>query len=1264
MNSPDDLLADLLARPDGEWRAGLEQICRQHPECEADLRRRFSRLEQTGVARPHESKTEGHPDVPEHFGPYRLLRRLGGGGMGVVWLAEHEALHREVAVKMIRPERLWFDNARERFQREVEAVARLRHHGCVQIHQVGDVGGVPYFAMEYVPGASCEQLATALRATARPPRELLGADLAAALRAQNVAVESGSSDLFAGSWVRVAVRIVLAAAEALAHAHARGVVHRDLKLGNLMVTPEGRVVVIDFGLALAEGASPLTREGAQLGSLPYMAPEQLRGETAVIGERTDVYALGVCLYELLALCGPFAARDEHRLRSEILAGNAVPLRTRNDAVAPDLAVVVARAMHVDGEHRYTSASHFAADLAAILQDRPVQARRDAVPARLKRWGRRHPALATAVLLSLLAVLVVPTAFSLAIAGQRDRALAAEQLSRRREYVANVAAASDALLAGNGDEARLRLEACAPEHRDFEWRHLALSLDDSLATVSIGSRPVVAVAVTPDGEWLAAGCDDGRVCIAAVDGSGRAREVAAADGTAITALGFDSLAAELFVVDATATLRVFDVATGERHRERAAAHPHEKLWLPNPVDCIVGDGGAARFQLLDRKTLAARPPVSVALQEGVWGRRYWIDGDEVVSSTARGAAIWSLRDGSMRASVGLPGPSVMFGASARLESILLEFEGRLVLWNRTSDVVVPVAIDLRGRQPLMAPFVDEARYIVVPCTNGEILVYDVPQARMVRTVQGHRGAVTAAAAVPRSASFVTGGEDGTVRRWDCRVLNGELELLGFGYGRALAIDERGHLLTGGEDSVLRATDADTGALLWRATCPHHVNGVAVVPGQDLVVSSFHERLQYWATSDGASRGELELPGCGWASRLLMLPEPGLLAVGGHLGQLALVANEPRRVQRQVDAHRGLIADLAWDAERARLWTCGHDGKLQWFAMGSDAMPVVVESIAGKFESIALAGDTLYTSEASASGRGGSLCERDAATGQVKRRRAVAEIATIVRVLGEQRLVVGTQHGHVAFWDRVAFASVLDQVRFAGAVRNLVVAPDGKWVAAIAATGAPLVLRADEVASGDGATGDGELVRQRVRIARARARAAEAMRCGWQPRAAWMLRADATLRTADQELAVALLPPPGNWLVGQAGRRYFTAPISPAAREAWRPQFEILVEALAALGDAPDPWTRCAYALAAVRMQEPAAALRALEPVQIDPELGPDDGWGMQLLDASFIRGLAHLQLGDRGAARAERDRLAALVSGAFAKEERAHLFLRELDEALR
>ena len=168
MDPVENLLFELLDRPDHEWSVALEASCARHPEHAAELRRRFAMLERSGVTTS--TAVPGvDGELPERFGPYRLLKRLGGGGMGVVYRARHEALGRDVALKLVRPELVYFEGSRTRFAREIEAVARLEHPGCVQIHQVGDEHGVPYFAMELVLGLSFEQLIAALRTRAAEP---------------------------------------------------------------------------------------------------------------------------------------------------------------------------------------------------------------------------------------------------------------------------------------------------------------------------------------------------------------------------------------------------------------------------------------------------------------------------------------------------------------------------------------------------------------------------------------------------------------------------------------------------------------------------------------------------------------------------------------------------------------------------------------------------------------------------------------------------------------------------------------------------------------------------------------------------------------------------------------------------------------------------------------------------------------------------------------------------------------------------------------
>ncbi|MHC4854027.1 MAG: protein kinase domain-containing protein [Planctomycetota bacterium] len=219
--------------------------------------------------------------------------------------------------------------------------------------------------------------------------------------------------------------IVRQIALALAHAHQQGVLHRDVKPSNVLITASGRVLLFDFGLTLTHESPRVTREGV-VGSPAYMAPEQIRGEEP--NERTDTYALGVTLYELLALELPFLARNTAETQRCILQGEVVPLRHRNRAASWDVETVCLAAMERDPRRRYATAARFAEDLGHILAHRPIRARRAGVLLRMRRWAQRHPATTASIALGTLLVGGLPTGLWLqesmaaeAIREQRDRA---------------------------------------------------------------------------------------------------------------------------------------------------------------------------------------------------------------------------------------------------------------------------------------------------------------------------------------------------------------------------------------------------------------------------------------------------------------------------------------------------------------------------------------------------------------------------------------------------------------------------------------------------------------------------------------------------------------------------------------------------------------------------------------------------------------------------------------------------------------------------
>jgi hypothetical protein len=191
------------------------------------------------------------------------------------------------------------------------------------------------------------------------------------------------------------VRVAIEAATALEHAHERGVLHRDVKPSNVLLTPAGRVVLVDFGLAALTGKERMTRSGSQLGSLPYKAPEQLAGEAERIGPATDVYGLGATLYELLAQRPPHEGESVAALIGAVASGPPRDLRRRQPRLSRDLETCVLTALDPDPASRYADPGAFAADLQRALEGRPVLARRVGALGRLRRWARRHPGAAVA-----------------------------------------------------------------------------------------------------------------------------------------------------------------------------------------------------------------------------------------------------------------------------------------------------------------------------------------------------------------------------------------------------------------------------------------------------------------------------------------------------------------------------------------------------------------------------------------------------------------------------------------------------------------------------------------------------------------------------------------------------------------------------------------------------------------------------------------------------------------------------------------------------
>lgn len=411
----EELVASALEALDRSGEEALQRFLDRHAEHRTQIEYLVRRFRDTGLL-ARDSRTE----IPERLGEFRLLKRLGGGGMGVVFLAEQESLRRTVALKIVRPDLLFFVGTRERFQREIDVIARLAHPAIVPIVATGEHDGMPWYAMQLIHGCSVEEAVRRLRG--RDPSQLRGLDLWRVVHGSDEAASQLDRSQFAGEYWEACVRLIRQTALGLEHAHRQGVVHRDVKPSNIMLTPDGRAQLLDFGLARVHGDPKLTRTGGEPGSPAYMAPEQLRGQTA--DERADVYSLAATLFQLVDLQAPFAADNAEGLRTAILRGGAT---LQNHALPRELRLALAVAMDVDRDRRYETAAAFAEELEAVLARRPIQARPLPLHVRSRRWLQRHRTAAALLLACGVLAIVMP----IVLAWQQANSLAELAIEKGR-----------------------------------------------------------------------------------------------------------------------------------------------------------------------------------------------------------------------------------------------------------------------------------------------------------------------------------------------------------------------------------------------------------------------------------------------------------------------------------------------------------------------------------------------------------------------------------------------------------------------------------------------------------------------------------------------------------------------------------------------------------------------------------------------------------------------------------------------------------------
>ncbi len=748
-------------------------------------------------------------EIGERLGDFVLEHEIARGGMGVVYRARQGSLDRAVALKVVRSGEFADPDEVLRFRAEAEAAATLDHPHIVSIFDVGEARGVQFYAMQLIDGGS---LARRMGEWAVPK---------AGTRAAAKARQTAAAELMA------------TVARAVHHAHQRGILHRDIKPGNILLDAAGEPHVTDFGLARRIGRdSTLTRTGAILGTPSYMAPEQARGREDVTTE-ADVYGLGAVLYELLAGRPPFVGEDVLDTLYQVREREPAAVRTHCPWVDRDLETVCLKCLEKEPARRYSSAAALADDLDRWRNGEPVLARRAGPVERAVKWARRHPAGAALVAVGAVAAAtliwgLVALGYNAELADgkrrvevanaeltvqrdeadrlrglaeeQRKRAAEQEALAHRYLYVTQMKEAQKACDEKRFGHALALLDKVRPERPDQddlrgpEWHHLWRLCGGSTIDLRGHTAAITALTYSADGSLIASGDADGGVRVWDVSRQ-REKLVFQVGTAAVNAVAFDPTGKRLAIASDDRTVRVWDLDAKREvckfigHADVVLCitfHPAGERVLSGSRDGSVhlwnastaGDG---------RQFLASGPPVVAVVDTP--------DGKRVVAARDDGSTrAWDVATGEDKQGGNPPGKVANVRGVSAVTSVALSTDGGSLLLGRVEggDKEQPVAsLELRSVDGKLlktlttgtdlvqtARFSGDGRTLAVMTAAANLLILSAATLEESRRFQDPTVGVPALA--PDGRTLASGGGDRTVR---LRALREEVKVKRVGTGVA-------------------------------------------------------------------------------------------------------------------------------------------------------------------------------------------------------------------------------------------------------------------------------------------------------------------------------------------------------------------------------------------------------------------------------------------------------------------------------------------------
>ncbi len=760
-----------------------------------------------------------------YFGDYEIRRELGRGGMGVVYEARQVSLNRSVALKMVKAGLLAGDDELRRFQNEAEAIALLDHPGVVPVYEVGRHDGQHYFSMKLVPGGSLVPLID--RYTHDP---------------------------------RAAARLVAEAAEAVAHAHARGLLHRDLKPANILVDAEGHPHVTDFGLAKRVAADvELTQSGAILGTPAYMSPEQASGRRGSVTTASDVYGLGAVLYALLTGRAPFGGDSVVETLDAVRNAPPEPPRRLNAAVPRDLETICLKAMAKEPPRRFASAADLAADLKRWLAGEPITARPVGPVERAWRWAGRNPAVAglLAVLaMTILVALVAVTALWLRSESLRAAVAANAEGLAKQLYINRLNLALREALANNVSAADRILADCEPARCGWEWSYCRGLCHRELNSVSFRAGPgrPSAVALSPDGLLLASAWHDQEVVLSDPS-TGRVLRTLRGHADRVDALAFSRNGRLLASAGRDRVIRLWDAREGRVLRVLDGhASPVSALAFSPVDDRLVSASGGA---------LDSRKVSEVFVWDAASGERLFTlptedvirnlvafspDGLRIAVAAAYGplVMVWDIRSGtpvaSLRRAIDSKHLDTTHASAFAFgpEGIIAigNADGSVTLWN-SAGKSPPRTLAAHEQWVLALAVSRDGRLVASGCKDGTIKLIDVATGAEIDHLTGHTDAVIWLGFAPDSRTLLSMSGDRTLKSWRAVTEARSVVPLGPGWAFRVRFNQDGSRLATSHYSVVRLQDYATGNLLACMFLGGGVQGLAFSPdGHSLATTDEH------------------------------------------------------------------------------------------------------------------------------------------------------------------------------------------------------------------------------------------------------------------------------------------------------------------------------------------------------------------------------------------------------------------------------------------